>query len=467
MSGFRNLSLHANAGHRKKIFPCISRGPFIIATCGFKQRVDPFISIIFKVKTIACTTTLLLVLLQLLSPPVNASQELIFTTPDDEEFSLQRYSSDGEYLLLWLAPEYGFRTAHHELAARLPQQGIEVWLGDIVESLFLPRGSASIKQLDGNYVADLIEYAHAETGKRIFVVGDSYAAVSALRGARQWQTRGHALKYLAGAVLFTPNSYAWLPELGTLPEYLPIVESSNIPMLVLLAEDSAIAGQSDELLDKLRSQGSPVYTRSIGGVMSLFYEDPPTQAMREGALQLPEVLRQVLPLLSGHEVPQQAVAMSMDTENKSGVDIYLKQFRGAPSPPPIDLPDIDGNRLQRTNYTGKVTVVNFWATWCPPCIEEIPSLNRLKQRMAGRPFELLSINYAQDRATVLDFMQKVEVDFPVLLDSDGAHARSWKVISYPSTFVIDMQGNIRYGVNAAIEWDSPELVEQLQALINR
>ena len=124
-------------------------------------------------------------------------------------------------------------------------------------------------------------------------------------------------------------------------------------------------------------------------------------------------------------------------------------------------------RQQRTDYSGKVSVVNFWATWCPPCIEEIPSLNRLKRQMQDRPFELISINYAEDRATVLDFMQKVEVDFPVLLDSDGAHARSWKVISYPSTFVIDMQGNIRYGVNAAIEWDSPELVEQLQALINR
>ena len=86
--------------------------------------------------------------------------------------------------------------------------------------------------------------------------------------------------------------------------------------------------------------------------------------------------------------------------------------------------------------------------------------------MAGRPFELISINYAEDKATVLDFMQRIEVDFPVLLDASGEHAKSWKVISYPSTFIIDMQGNIRYGVNAAIEWDSPQLLRQLEVLMH-
>jgi thiol-disulfide isomerase/thioredoxin len=111
-------------------------------------------------------------------------------------------------------------------------------------------------------------------------------------------------------------------------------------------------------------------------------------------------------------------------------------------------------------------VVNFWATWCPPCIEEIPSLNRLQALMQGRPFEIISINYAQDKSTVEKFLQRVDVNFPVLLDPDGNYAKSWKVISFPSTFVIDKQGNIRYGVNAAIAWDSPELIDKLSALLD-
>jgi len=385
---------------------------------------------------------------------------------DDEEISVNRFSAEGEYLVIWLAPEYGFRKAHRELAEKMPEQHIEVWQSDISESLFLPLGTTSIKQLDGNYVADLIENAHAETGKKIVVAGDSYGAMSALRGARQWQKRGLDGSYLVGAVLFTPYSYSYLPELGLAPEYLPIVEATNIPLMIYQAQDSAVIGQFEVLLEKLRKHGSPIYTRKVADVMSLFYEEEPTDAMRKGAQPIPRSIRQMLPLLAHHKVPPQPVTLNALADSKTGVDIYLKNFKGQAKPPAIDLWDISGKRQQRTNFAGRVSVVNFWATWCPPCIEEIPSLNRLKRQMEGRPFELISINYAEDKATVLDFMQKIEVDFPVLLDASGEHAKSWKVISYPSTFVIDMQGNIRYGVNAAIEWDSPELVQQLEALMH-
>jgi thiol-disulfide isomerase/thioredoxin len=384
---------------------------------------------------------------------------------DEEEISVTRFAAEGDYLMIWLAPEYGFRKAHRELATQMPAQQIEVWQSDISESLFLPLGTASIKQLDGSYVADLIEYAHAETGKKIVVAGDSYASMSALRGARQWQKRAHDGNYLLGAILFSPYSYAYLPELGQAPEYLPIVEATNIPLLIYQAQNSAIVSQFPVLLEKLRKHGSPIYTRGVTGVMSLFYEEESTDAMREGAQPIPGTIRQMLPLLARHEVPRKPVRLRAGPDSKSGIDIYLKEFKGQSKPPTIDLLDITGNRLQRTNFAGKVSLVNFWATWCPPCIEEIPSLNRLKRQMQGRPFELISINYAEDKATVLDFMQRVEVDFPVLLDSNGAQAETWKVISYPSTFVIDMRGHIRYGVNAAIEWDSPELVQQLEALM--
>ena len=84
--------------------------------------------------------------------------------------------------------------------------------------------------------------------------------------------------------------------------------------------------------------------------------------------------------------------------------------------------------------------------------------------MKDYPFELISINYAEDQKTILDFMKKVNVEFPVLLDKDGTFARKWNVIAYPSTFVIDKSGRIKYGVNAAIEWDSPELIEKIKSL---
>ena len=91
-------------------------------------------------------------------------------------------------------------------------------------------------------------------------------------------------------------------------------------------------------------------------------------------------------------------------------------------------------------------------------------MNRLKMKMSDFPFELISINYAEDSQTILDFMKEVNVEFPVLLDPEGNFAKQWQVITYPSTFVIDTQGKIKYGVNAAIEWDDPEFIEKIKSL---
>jgi thiol-disulfide isomerase/thioredoxin len=395
-----------------------------------------------------------------------AAEEIIVTASKDVEITVTRFPTQGEYLLVWLAPEYGFRKAHRSLADKLSEQHIEVWQTDIVEALFLPQGSSSLKQLDGKYVADLVEHAHVLTGKKIALAGDSYAAMNALLGAREWQSRNHADRYLVGAVLFTPYSYAYIPPLGLPPEYLPIVESTNIPLVIFQAQNSGIVGQFEELLAKLRSNESPIYTQSVPNVMSLFYEEEPTPAMIQSAQPIPVSIRQLLPILARHGIPARAVPLKKTLTAKTGIDIYLKDFTGESEPTAFTLTDINGNTIVKTDFTEKVTVVNFWATWCPPCIEEIPSLNRLQEKMKGRAFELISINYAEDKQAVSSFMQRVKVDFPVLLDHSGVTAHRWNVISYPSTFVIDRQGQFRYGANAAIEWDAPELIQKLESLMN-
>jgi thiol-disulfide isomerase/thioredoxin len=394
-----------------------------------------------------------------------AAEDIVVTVSEDVEVGITRFPAQGDYLLLWLAPEYGFLKAHRSLASRMPEQGIEVWQSDIVEALFLPQGTASLKQLDGRYVADLIEQAHAISGKKIAIVGDSFAVPAALHGARQWQSRNHGDPYLVGAILFSPYTYAYRPQLGQPPIYLPIVESTNIPMMVYQAQKSGIVSQFRGLIERLGRNDSPVYTQPVAGVMSLFYEEQPSDAMRQAAVPLPTSIRQILPILAQYDFPAQPVPLKLGIPAKSGVDIYLKEFSGNFQPPAFSLNDINGRLVAKTGFSEKLTVINFWASWCPPCVEEIPSLNRLKKKMASKPFELITINYAEDKETVAAFLQKVEVDFPVLLDLDGSTAKQWKVISYPSTFVIDSHGEIRYGVNAAIEWDAPEVIEALEKLL--
>ncbi len=407
-----------------------------------------------------------LVGLVLLAPgAIQARADVIMQTRDDSDFTLRRYHANGDYLMLWIAPEYGLRPGHSELATRLAERGIEVWQVNLLENLFMTQNTLSQRQLDGTYAAELAALIHARTHKRIFLAGDSYAAATALRAARLAQQRQPATPWLAGAILFTPFTYASIPPLGQAPDFMPIVDATNIPLMIYQSRKSLTTVHFDELLSRLRTHGGPVYTKMLPQITSLFYEEPVSPEMRQSANSVAETLTMVAPRLAAHAMPQQTIALAHGKPGKaSGIDIYLRPYEGNIRPEVIDLVDVNGQRFRRDDFSDKVTLINFWATWCPPCVEEIPSLNRLQQAMQGQPFELISINYAEDPVTVSAFMRKVNVEFPVLMDITGEYARRWNIITYPSTFVLDSRGVIRYGVNAAIAWDDAQVIDMLKAL---
>jgi len=398
---------------------------------------------------------------------ISFAEEITVSASNDIDVTVETYPAKGEYLIIWLAPEYGFRKGHILFAKSLSEVGIEVWQANILEALFKPQGTGPLKELDGQYVADIIEYAHATSGKKIIVAGDSYGSLPALTGAYRWQQRNIKNPYLVGAILFSPYTYAYIPPLGLPPEFMPIVHSTNIPLLIYQAKDSGTIGQFEIFLEKIQSNGSPVYTRFFPDVMSLFYKEQPSEEMLKNAKPLPMNIVKMLPILEKHRLPEKPVSLKSDIKYFSGIDIYLKKFKGDSNPVAINLNDVHGKAVIRKDFTKQVTLVNFWATWCPPCVEEIPSLNRLKNKMSGLPFELISINYAENETEILEFMKQVNVEFPVLLDQNGEYAKQWNVITYPSTFVIDTEGKIRYGVNSAIEWDTPEVVDKIKSLLKK
>lgn len=395
----------------------------------------------------------------------HAGDEIIVPVSSETDISVEHFSSSGEYLILWLAPEYGFRPTHRSLAQRLSMHNIEIWQTNIAESLFLPQSLRSIKQLDGKYVADLIEYAYKTTGKKIIVAGDSYAAINVLRGVNQWQQRKQTVSYLIGAILFSPYAYAYIPQLGQPPQFMPIVSATNIPVMIYQAGKSGNIGQFEQLLEKLQQHNAPVYSQLLPEIMGLFYAEEPTPEIQKNTKKLPVNIKRMITALERHKLSLIPIPLKDIKNNKSGIDISLKKFTGKSVPLPIDLKNAHGNTMIKDNYKGQITVVNFWATWCPPCVEEIPSLNQLKMKMSGLPFELISINYAEDNKTILDFMKKINIEFPVLMDKNGDFAKKWNVITYPSTFIIDTNGQIKYGINAAIEWDSPEVIQTIKSLL--
>jgi thiol-disulfide isomerase/thioredoxin len=142
----------------------------------------------------------------------------------------------------------------------------------------------------------------------------------------------------------------------------------------------------------------------------------------------------------------------------------LKPWK-AGSTPPLALSDLNGKPVKLADYRGKVVMVQFWATYCPPCIKEMPSMMRLEQKLAGKPFVILAVNMGETDKEVRDFLKKINVDFSILMDSDGKTLADWKVFVAPSTFLLDARGNIRYTLQGGAEWDAPEYVQKITEML--
>jgi thiol-disulfide isomerase/thioredoxin len=389
----------------------------------------------------------------------------------DSELSLLRFNAEGEHLIIWVSPGFGNHQRSYAVAEAISQKGIEVWHIDLAESLFLPKSTNTLRALDGRYVAGLISAAHAMTGKQITLMTRSYAALPVLRGARLWQLQAsemHAVPpaYLSGAILFSPELYSEIPPLGQAPIYDPIATSTNIPIMLYQAGKRGNRWQLDKTVEKLQSGGAAVYLKVLTGVTGVFYIEDNAAETKAVLQQLPDETGRVISMLQ--RIPTPVVAnelLAVDTPAQSTLDITLKPFISDMEPLKIDLENAYGERFIRDDFTGRVTLVNFWASWCGPCVDEIPALNRLREHMRDKPFELISINYAEKPQQIRQFLDMVRVDFPVLLDKDGSYSAKWNVLVYPATFVIAMDGNIVYGVNGAIEWDSSEITEKLEALM--
>jgi thiol-disulfide isomerase/thioredoxin len=143
----------------------------------------------------------------------------------------------------------------------------------------------------------------------------------------------------------------------------------------------------------------------------------------------------------------------------------LQPWTGDPVAPPVELQTLDGEPLSLAGLRGKVVLVNFWATWCEPCVEEMPSIQRLRERLARRPFEVLGVNHQEGRPRIRTFLDKVPVAFPIVRDTDGGVARAWKVRIFPSSYVVDAQGAIRLQLVGSIDWSSTAVIAQLEPLL--
>ena len=147
----------------------------------------------------------------------------------------------------------------------------------------------------------------------------------------------------------------------------------------------------------------------------------------------------------------------------------IKPWKGGTTPS-LALKGLDGSPIGLREFRGRVVLVNFWATWCEPCLAEIPSLERLRARLRDQPFELLMVNYGEPKATVDRFIEKLGVRVPIALDPEKSNASKWRVAGLPMTFLVDGGGRIRYSTFGEHDWSAGEplaIVERLVAEASR
>ncbi|MDX2170391.1 MAG: TlpA disulfide reductase family protein [Deltaproteobacteria bacterium] len=132
------------------------------------------------------------------------------------------------------------------------------------------------------------------------------------------------------------------------------------------------------------------------------------------------------------------------------------------------LPDLQGNTVQLSALRGKVVFLNLWATWCPPCRAEMPSMEVLYQRFRDRDFAMLAVAEDSDGATsVAPFVRDMKLSFPILLDSDNHLPGRYGVTGYPETFIIDRSGNVAKHVIGPEDWTRPEMIAFIEALLRQ
>ena len=369
--------------------------------------------------------------------------------------------------VLWLPSEYGILPQEKQLAQNLAQYGLESWHVDLYEALFLSPTPSAVDQVPTEWLAEILAQARQD-GLPLFIIAANKAAQLAARGLVAFQ---QSPQNQLGLILINPNLYTQTPAPGEAPQYWTETKHLNLPSIVLQAELSPWRWQLAQLQKQLTHSGSPVFLQLLPQVRDRFYFRPDALLVENRYRDnFADQLRQAMQLLTPYMAQaRQSPAIKIDTPaplaaNTSAKDA-LQTYTGQQDRP-LKLPKYTGGSVSLAELKGQVVLLNFWASWCPPCLHEMPSMTRLKAQLSGQNFEILAVNLAEQVEDFEPFLTANPVNFPVLVDPQGQAIKDWRIMAYPTTYLIDKQGQIRYALFGGTEWDQPHHIERIQQILN-
>ncbi len=416
---------------------------------------------------------------------INESSEHI-SVSIDVEVPVQSFSSSksdkNDYILLWLPSEAGILKQEILMAKKLAESGAEVWLADLHAGWYVGKDRSSIDKFKQALLANLVDAIIEKTGKKIYLISNSHGVIAALRAAYGWQKKfpkkykDPAQAKVAGAILLSGQFYSQTPEPGFDGVFNPIVHKTRLRLMLLQPNKSPWFWKLASAKKVFEAAGSKVNTWIIKGVRDRYYYRPdatPVEDKKSG--QLARTIYTALSMFEGddssipegvdnteHINKQEAAAKAVKKYKNRG----LSKWRGKDKTPELSLVNLNGKQIDLSSYKGKVVLVNFWASWCPPCVHEMPSMQKLEDSLKSKGFNIVAVNMAEKRRVILDFVKnKVQVNFQILLDSNGAALKRWKVYAFPTSYLLDKKGNIRYAVYGAIDWNSARVHKTINELL--
>ena len=421
-----------------------------------------------------------------------ASQKRYVSVESGEEVTVNvfapTFTDESKPLLIWFTEGYASRPSFKQLITEFNDLGYEFWQVDLLESYFIERTPNNVRGLTGEGVAAVMQHASQlvrEQGRTFVPVSTGRMSLVLLRGSRLWQrgqnlqnqqnsqnTNGNSIRHandlssLKQVVTFFPNVFDAPKKAGDAPSLFPIVSATSLPITVVQPTQGTYKWKLPEVIKALEQNQSQVTLVAVPEVRDWYFlRREPTPLEKQAGQQVAE---QFSMWLKAGQVSANRRFTPVDNLVTRQATVSIKGLVPIePRPAPnFELTDVAGKTINLKDKQGKVILLNFWASWCPPCVKEIPSMNRLAESFDADTFEIVSVNFKESPETISAFLKSVQVDFPVLIDLDGSVSNRYEIFAFPSSFIIDAKGKLRYSVNAAIEWDESNIKALLEKMTN-
>lgn len=131
----------------------------------------------------------------------------------------------------------------------------------------------------------------------------------------------------------------------------------------------------------------------------------------------------------------------------------------------IVLPDLEGRTFRLSELRGKVVLINFWASWCPPCVDEMPSLERLHRALRDKGLEVVAISVDESIEVIERFRQENDLSFTMLFDEDAKVAHGFQTFKYPETYIVDREGRLLSKIVGPKNWITPAIMLEVVGLL--